>query len=381
MPAEQPKQWTVAEAKDEFPWAVEIVRKRFSDGLERLCDPQFLEKRYSQFLDRDDPIYVDLLQGMKDERLSKTFVSYWTIAQTLATQSRFWLENAVAEIILHQVREKGRPATHVFSQSMLSQGYLQQQPLKMVADLGETEIEHLSERNPWRVTMKTSTLEAIDLLVGEQERAKREERKPFAPRKWDKAKDAQNRAYDEECLKRVAASFTGTGISDITLQCSLVVVEPDPLNGTVHAMAFRYVNPKTISSHPARKQERVNLFRLYAMLTQEKILREPTTILAVVAELLPRHVSEYAVDDGYPGYFSSLTYWSADRLWKFIGVPFAVVTAAIQDVAKEFRDRLKGSLRALLPDARPEDMARLERFRDENRGNMLPGLESPEEGA
>src|SRR5688500_10794655 len=82
--------------------AVDIVQRKFSEGLAELCDPRFLAKRYDEFLRRDDPIYVELLKGMQDEALSKTFVSYWTIAQTLATKSRFWLEDAVAEIIVSQ---------------------------------------------------------------------------------------------------------------------------------------------------------------------------------------------------------------------------------------------------------------------------------------
>src|SRR5437016_3778366 len=81
-----PKPDLTAIAKREL--AVEIVQRKFSAGLAGLCDPHFLVKRYAEFLHRDDPIYVELLKGMDDEPLSKTFVSYWTIAQTLATKSR-----------------------------------------------------------------------------------------------------------------------------------------------------------------------------------------------------------------------------------------------------------------------------------------------------
>jgi hypothetical protein len=56
-----------------------------------------------------------------------------------------------------------------------------------------------------------------------------------------------------------------------------------------------------------------------------------------------------------PGHYSSgkefwaTCYWSSDRLWGFIGVPFEVVTVAIQRVAKEFRKSLIDGLRDLLP--------------------------------
>jgi len=71
-----------------------------------------------------------------------------------------------------------------------------------------------------------------------------------------------------------------------------------------------------------------------------------------VAELLSRDTGGFDEYDYYPDYFSSETYWSSDQLWKFIGVPFDVVTEAIQNVAKEFRARLIGGLRDLLPESK-----------------------------
>jgi len=31
---------------DEYAWAVEIIRRHFAEGLERICDPDFLAERY-----------------------------------------------------------------------------------------------------------------------------------------------------------------------------------------------------------------------------------------------------------------------------------------------------------------------------------------------
>src|SRR5262249_29511473 len=137
--------------------AVGIIQRTFSRGLAELCDPRFLAIRYDEFLRRDDPIYVTLLKEMDDEPLARTFVSYSTIAQTLATKSRFWLEDAVAEIITLQATRFGRPATQVYSQAMLGQGYLERQV--PVHDLGEDEVEHLSARRPWRPPMKEAALQ------------------------------------------------------------------------------------------------------------------------------------------------------------------------------------------------------------------------------
>lgn len=334
--------------------AVEIVQKQFAEGLAELCDPHFLAERYAEFLHRDDPIYVELLRGMNDEALSKTFVSYWTIAQTLATKSRFWLEDAVAEIITSQVKAFGRKATHVYSQKMLADGYCEKNVA--VADLGENYLEHLTDRRPWRPPLKENALREVDVLVGEQERERvdiEKRRKPFQRRAWDEAKNGKATQKDQEHLKRIAQAVGGRAISDVSIQCNLLVIEPDQNDNKPHAFAFRFINPKTISSHAQRKQERVNLLRLYAYLVQEKVFREPVTIHVSVAELLPRLGNSFEQYDYYPDYFSPHTYWSSDQLWQFIGVPFEVVSQAIRNVAQDFREQLHDGLKFLLPGSKP----------------------------
>ena len=159
--------------------AVEIVTKRFSIGLAEICDQRFLSCRYKKFQAKNDPIYAELLRGMEDEALSRTFVSYWTISHTLATQSRFWLEDAVAEIIYWQAKRFGRGTTHVYSQSMLSNRFLDKQ--KSIADIGEEELEHLTDRRTWRPLVKTDALREVDILVGEQERERVDKRSVGSP--------------------------------------------------------------------------------------------------------------------------------------------------------------------------------------------------------
>lgn len=338
--------------------AVEIIARHFSTGLSTICDPQFLTERYDEFLARDDPIYVALLNGMQDDELSRTFVSYWTIAQTLATQSRFWLEDAVAEIVVAQVKKFGRQATHVYSQGMLADRYWERNVA--VADLGEEFPEHLSDRKPWRPPMKENALNEVDALVGKQERERVniEQRHKLAGRRnWDQKIGGEAANRDRDQLEYVAKSVSGRTISDVAIQCNLLVIEPERKDGKPHVFAFRFVNPKTISSHAQRKQERVNLLRLFAFLVQEKLYRHPTSIQVSVAELLPRVGSGFDRYDYYPDYFSPLTYWNADQLWEFIGVPFDVVTRAISRVAVVFREQLKCGLRQLLPGANlPTDM-------------------------
>jgi hypothetical protein len=126
------------------------------------------------------------------------------------------------------------------------------------------------------------------------------------------------------------------------------VVEPNRHDGRVHAWAIRFVNSKTLASHPARKQERVNLLRVYALLVQEKILRDPESIHVSVAEFVPRS-SGFVLSDRWPDYFSAATYWSSEALWRFIRVPYGVLDLALRDVAREFRARLREGLKDLLP--------------------------------
>ena len=70
-------------------------------------------------------------------------------------------------------------------------------------------------------------------------------------------------------------------------------------------------------------------------------------------ELLPRLGSDFDQYDYYPDYFSPHTYWNSEQLWKFIGVPFDVVSEAIRNVAQDFREQLKDGLRFLLPGSTP----------------------------
>ncbi len=332
--------------EDDHFWIRDIFYKHFSRGLSEICDTDFLKERYDAFIKKENPIYLELLNGMKDESLSKTFVSYWTIAQTLATRSRFWIEDAIAEVLIRLAKQNEKNDLLIYSQSMLSDGWREKGI--SIADIGEEQLEHLSGRRPWRVSMQKRTLETIDVIVGEQER-EWVTREVVSKRQWAKIGNNEIMKNDQKCLERVAKSLSGPPVSEITLQCNLLVIEPNLSDSKPHAWAFRFINAKTISSHPSRKQERVNLLRLYAYIVQEKILRNSSQMNVYVAELLHRKDSSYEGYDRYPDYFSCLTYWSSEKLWDFIGVPFELVTEAIQIVSEEFRKQLIAGLRNLLP--------------------------------
>ena len=121
--------------KADYPWIIDIFYQHFSYGLSRICNADFLQKRYIEFRKKQDPIYLSLLDGMKDDSLSKTFVSYWTIAQTIATQSRFWIEDAITEFLISLAKRRNKNDLRVYSQSMLGDGWMDRGI--SVVDIGE----------------------------------------------------------------------------------------------------------------------------------------------------------------------------------------------------------------------------------------------------
>jgi hypothetical protein len=328
--------------------ATEIVHQFFSQGLADICDERFLSKRYAEFQRRDDPIYATLLDGMGDNELAKTFVSYWTIGQTLSVKSRFWLEDAIFEIIRQQVTRFGKNITHAYTQGMLSNGYLREK--KTIAGIGEDEIEHLDRRRAWEVPMKREALREAALIVDEQEREvvdRSGKGKPFQRRVWTQDQNVEAKRKDREFFCRIDRAIKGDEVETQKLQCSLLVVEPDRADNRPHVTAYRFINPKTFSSHDKRKQERVNVLRLYGYLCQEKPFRDPHSVKVFVTELLPRDAGDYDGHDHYPDYFSTESYMSSEEFWNRLGVPFQAVKMAISDVAQEFRQQLISGLRKL----------------------------------
>jgi hypothetical protein len=334
----------------EYAWAIEIVHEQFAKGIGRLCEQRFLDQRYKNFLERKDPIYGVLLAGMGDDKLAKTFVSYWTIGQSLATQSRFWLQSALARMVARQVIELNRERTEVYTTAMLAKGRLDER--RTVYSLGETEFEHMTPGARWMVPIKTSILDEAARIVEEQERVPPDEKPPPSPRihRMDTREDAED--ADSKAIQRIAKS---TGESSETAQtalgCNLLVVDPDKVKNTGSVYALRYINPRMLSNHAQRRQERLNLLRLYGYLVQERIFESPTVIRVKVAELLPRY-SNFTSLDHYPDYFTPKAYLTYDKLWQFVGVPFDVVTVAIGTAAKELKGELTRGLGSLLPNAK-----------------------------
>lgn len=374
----------LSKVEDEFGWAVDIVEKRFREGIDGLLEPAFLKSRFQYSRTRHDPLYATILSSMEDEALQTAFQSFWQIGQTLATQSRFWLEDAVYALVVRQriIRQNERAGREpsrrippelfpgaasdwpiICSKSMLIEGALENR--NSIATLGESCLETGTARGAWRVEMNRAVLDAVDRIVGRQEREDVPSAKPFEQRIRDPEQQQRACHADEEHFSKIAEAFDGQAeIDTIALRANLVIVDPNKVEGTPSVTALRFVNPRMMISYKDRRAERANLLRLYGYLVQEKILTNPGTIRVALAEIVPRGnwqsfhrvlaadgIPEFS--DHYPDYFSTNTYWTCERLWKFIGVPFDVVEIALRRVGRELGGKMRHGLQDLLPSSQP----------------------------
>jgi hypothetical protein len=327
---------------EQYEWAAEIVRQRFMKEIKGYCDESFVSKRYQKFHADHDPILYPMVEGMGDPRLQRAFVSFFAIYQTLATQSRFWLEAAISDILIHQHRRFGRPMTHLFTQNLLIDRGLD---LGVGVDsIGEERLEHVTGKKEWKVGIKTEALATATSLVTAYDE------------KYDKGAvdldqtqlgrlEGELLRLDRDEFCHMRTSIRGREAKPHKLHCDLLVVGPDQQDGEVRVRAFRFVNPKTFAKRADRKEERLNLLRLMAYLVQEKVFRDPETIEVQMAEIVPRRTTLKGVY-GYP-YFTAQSYWSADRFWnEYIGVPFRVLEWTINDIGQEL---LAVRLRDILP--------------------------------
>jgi hypothetical protein len=327
---------------EQYDWAVEIVRRRFTEDLVRFSSEEFVQERYSEFLKQHDPILYPLVMGMHDKPLQMAYVSFYSIFQTVATQTRFWLEAAITDILIHQFRQVGQSATQLFTQNMLAEGGFDR--VTTVADIGEAQLEHVSGKKQWLVNSKAVSFNSAGDLVSEYD--EKYDRGAVNLRKRDLYQlEPELIELDHEQMRRMRHSVQGTRIVSHKLDCDLLVVGQDDRRNEVSVRAFRFVNPKTFTKREKRKEERINLLRLMGYLVQEKIAKNPDAIEVQIAEIVPRP-SRLNGPTGFP-YFTKCSYWPADRLWsEYIRVPFRVIEWAIEDVGQSI---LSDRLRSLLP--------------------------------
>lgn len=333
--------------RNEFEWAIQIIERRFREGIDSQFSEKRLQRTWRQFDRTKDPIYHELLEGMGDKALAATFVSYWKSGQALATRSRFWLEHALVEILVYQALHHHDCNVQVYTNAMLRSGMLLEN--KPVHELGiQGVFEHQAPQGVWEVQIKTALLDKIDQLVAQQERVPL---LPNDPTKRLKAVDEATRRLleaDREAIRELRETPADDRLGTVPLRCNLIIVDPNKVQGVEMINALRIINPRTLDNPAQRKQERINILRLYAYLIQEKADFPSNAIRVRVAELLPRY-SHFDQLDHYPQYFSDLTYWTAIETWGFIGVPISAIRDAIRSAASSLRGSLIKQLRAVLP--------------------------------
>lgn len=341
----------------EWGWAQKIIVEQFENGLKNQFSDKAINESWSKFAIEQDPIYYPLLEGMDNKQLAKTFVSYWKNAQGMATRSRFWLEHAIARLMVHQAYENKLVDQQIYTRAMLRDGYLMNR--KPVMELGnDGYFEHMTSSAVWRVELKTKLLDVVDSLVSKQERVPATPKLPSDEKKRKAEKRKREVASQEQdalaltTLREVAQDLPADAEkSPIPISCNLIVIDPNKVKNRPSVLAMRYINPRSLESPAQRKQERINILRLYAYLLQVMPVyaEQPNSIRAVAAEILPRHrITRFP--DRYPKYFGDQTYWDAGALWHFVGVPLPIVTHAVRVAGEGLHELLIKQISSLLPD-------------------------------
>jgi hypothetical protein len=330
--------------------AVDIIREEFQRGLWECCEDSAVERYYSNFVHESDPIMSPLIEGMKDKKLEKTFVSYSRIYDTISTRTRFWLTASLVKIILLQSKRFGTPVSHVFTRKSLANHGMDWN--LTIANMGDNIIENLiggTGNKKWNVNLDLMAYDKIGELAKEYRRRYDDDLR-FSPmyeqdlNYWD-LMTRRDQAEIEGVLSHLGSGSDSLGVptvqSGVPLDCDLLIVSPHKTSNNRSVVAIRFVNPKTFKDKADVIEARQNLLCLKAFLAQEKPERPVKSINTWVCEIVDRNI-----DRGYP-FFSPLTYRNATQFWDgFIKVPFHRVREAIEQIGQQV---LAKSLTDLLP--------------------------------
>jgi hypothetical protein len=330
--------------------AIEIIRAEFEHGLHECCQPSSLDRHYQEFQFERDPIMFPLIEGMRDKKLERAFVSFYDIYHTIVTRSRFWLTSALVKIILDQGQRFGRPVSHLFTRKSLAKSGLDLN--RTIADMGDEVTEHLiggTGSRQWKVNLDKSAFDEIEKL-GTHYRMIYDTAGRYSPDGNTRQGlfDDQSDQDQKECDTIVSLLGHGVGpsttprvVHGVPIECDLLVISPHRSSDRQSVVAIRFVNPKTFKSRADVIDARLNLLQLRAFLAQQKPERPFDSIQTWVCEIVDRNIER-----SYP-FFSERTYRSATQFWdEFIGVPFHLAREAIERIGQEL---LAQSLRERLP--------------------------------
>lgn len=328
-----------AAALESHQWAAEIVERHFVNGIDRLLDPAFVKRRYLEFERKADPVYFTLLGGL-DPTLSQAFVTNWTLAHTLATVSRSWLEDIVVDLMRAKAMRSELPPPEIYSLRMLANGWYDSR--RSIWDVGENWRAELTGSAAWRTRLPQHALNEIDAIVAEEERHYDYLRgtNEFSQQGWN-----FERPDDSEAKRRCAGASAGPLVF-VAMKCNLLILEPEFRDQRPHAWAIRFINPTLMNRRSTVRDERVNLLRLYTWLVQQKPFRTPMQISVVAADLLPRQ--QAAEHRSSRVHFTSDTRWNAEQLWDGLGIPFAAITAGVRRASLALSSRISAGLSKVL---------------------------------
>ena len=211
-------------ARQAYPELVGIVHKRFAQGVAEVFADAFREERFPAFGRKADPVYSTLLAGMNDEGIARDLVEKWMISQTMLTQSRFWLEDVIVDVLWLQWSSipdlDQRP--QIYSLSMLRSGWYGS-PTSLW-NVGENWRAHVVGRGQWTQRIGLKALAAAEAAVSQQEA------------RFDAVMERREAGHDvaahltpeqdRAAFARVHDALGGDHRAT-ALKCNLLVIEPE----------------------------------------------------------------------------------------------------------------------------------------------------------
>jgi hypothetical protein len=307
-------------------------------GLEWCFSRERVQDSVEGWFHDADPIYLPLLHELTFSQKSR-FIADWQLGQTLATNCRFFMEEAIRGLIAHQVQHFGRSVRAVYIQRDLEKGVHAQLP--DLAFFGDERKEWASGRG-WHTALRASALDTVDRIADAEDRALDQ----ILGEKRVASADVQARFREgllppSDVRARLLDSLAGEGPPEKTLlSCNLVVVEPEP--GPIHA--FRFINLKN-AGRATVQSERKNFLRLIAHVHQEKLFRRPEACHVILAPLVDRDTRRALRH--YSLRFDQEELWQARKFWEFINVPYSAVQEGLLDAGRRLPHLLDEAIKGL----------------------------------
>jgi len=302
-------------------WAYDLLVEGFEKRIQEYLTEDRIRRKIREQAKGGDELYAAMLDTASGRKHFISMMTYWSIGQGLAVALRGWIEELIAELVVHPKRKSafGQPIDCAYTLRDLKR-YAYTVETDAVATAGETETEH-SQNRTWDVRMRSSLVEQADVIARNLVQRHRSRRsdveigKVCEMDRWFQP-DVQQR----ELFQRAVDVHSDESVSQ-RLICNLLVLEKPP--GKIYA--FRFASPR-LSAERDLSDEKRNLLLLYGWLRQEKPLRLKTDAV----EVKWAHLFSRPVSPTQEWYFHSNEIMLSDEFWQFIGVPYDIVCLALQ---------------------------------------------------